>query len=202
VSWGLAAALLAAVGAGGCQSHSTLSSAPQKSNSSVAQRPAQSPVEKGRENSCREYVKRFYDWYSGPVKKDRRHPDGERNVDDSIILRNNYMNSRLYSLLKADRDAQLRSNEIVGLEFDPFTNSQDNSPTFEVKSAAVEGNNCRAVVWGVDAGSHRETVEPELSDKTGDWKFVNFYYPNEASPWNNLIDGLIFLRSERKNRKG
>jgi hypothetical protein len=150
-----------------------------------------------REKSCRDFVQGFYDWYLSPVKKDREHPEGELGMGDAISFRRGDMSAELYSLLKADHDAQAHANAIVGLDFDPFTNSQDNSPKFEVKSAVVQNDDCRAVVWGMDAGTHRETVEPEATEKNSAWNFVNFHYRDGSKGGSTLQDSdLIEILKE------
>jgi hypothetical protein len=169
----------------------------------MVQKPVQTRVESDREKWCREFVQRFYDWYLRPGKRDREHPDGELGMDDAIRMQRSAMSGELYSSLKADRDAQAQARELVGLDFDPFTFSQDNSPKFEAKSTVVHGDDCRAGVWGIETGVHRETVEPEAKEEEGAWKFVNFHYRYEfqdRSPprESDLIEILKENASDRK----
>jgi hypothetical protein len=204
---GLAAlglAPLLASGFSACRDHPTVS--PQKGSNPDAEQPVAAHVETDEEKSCREFVQGFYDWYLSPVKKDRHHPLGDREMDDAIRVRRKDLSVELYTLLKADRVAQARAHELVGLDFDPFTNSQDNSPKFVVRSVLVKDEDCRAIVWGMNKGNHRETVEPELIAKDGSWVFVNFHYHYEASDGDPPSEGDVIqllknLSNDRKRSK-
>ena len=182
---------LAAIGVSGCRSHSAASPAQQMAVQRVAQQSAEARVETDQEKSCREFVQGFYDWYTSPAQKDRDHPDGSRNWPDVLKMRKPDLSPELSRLLKADltSKANEREGDLVGLEDDPFTNSQDNSPKFRVESAVIENGNCRSVVWGMDGGTHRETVEPEAMKADGKWRFINFHYRDDFENGKPSVDG-------------
>jgi hypothetical protein len=198
--------LLVVVGFCGCRSQSAVSTAQQKAEQPVAHQPAQARVETDQERSCREFVQGFYDWYTTPIKPDRLHTTGELSFDDVLRLKANLFDRKLLELLKEDRDVQNRNpGYITGLESDPFFNSQDPMSKYAVRLVKVEGENCRAQVWGVPDGERAvgsiPDVEPELTIFKRRWAFVNFHYPNGNFPWNDLIDELDWLRKNRSTSK-
>lgn len=84
-------------------------------------------------------------------------------------------------MLVVDDEAQSKSNEIVGLDFDPILNTQDPSSKFIVRSTSVKSGRCKAAVIGVNQGVEDEHVMPELVYSNGRWVFVNFYYQSEVA---------------------
>jgi len=163
----------------------------------------QAQTDTAREISCRLFVQNFYDWYEAPVVPSAVRKAGQLSSDDVIQLKPGLFSDVLLNLLQQDREAQAKAKgDLVGLDFDPFYNSQDPSPKFQVQSVHVQGDHCRAVVRGVDAGQLREDVEPELKAETGRWVFVNFHYdPGSSTADVNLVDQLLALRAERGEAK-
>jgi len=168
--------LLVPIGVSSCRDHSPASRQPEKSSLPVVQPLVQTRIETEREKSCREFVQSFYDWYESPVERDPQHPSGTLDMDDVIRSRGQVLSGQLYTLLKAERDAQARAHELVGLDFDPFFNSQDPSSKFLVESVDVQLDHCNAVVNGVEGTQKRELVKPELVAIGESWAFVNFHY--------------------------
>ena len=200
------AAVLFVTGLSSCRGRSPVSSTPQTAAQPVAQQAAQALVETDDEKSCREFVQGFYDWYAAPVKRDQQHRAGVLSSDDVLRFRPYIFDARLFKLLKEDRDVQSRNpGYITGLESDPFFNSQDPMPKYQVQSVTIKDGHCRALVQGVAdekfAATEKQQVEPELALKGTKWIFVNFHYPDESYPWDNLIDELIWLRNERSHPK-
>jgi len=145
------------------------------------------------------FVQNFYDWYENPARSSADSRVGHLSSEDVIQLKPGLFSDVLLNLLQEDREAQAKAkDDIVGLDFDPFFNSQDPSPKFTVQSVHINGDHCRAVVRGVDAGQLREDVEPELRAEAGRWVFVNFHYdPGSSTTDVNLIDQLLILRANR-----
>ena len=156
----------------------------------------QARVDTDEERSCRGFVQGFYYWYLKPVPEDKQHTFGQLDMDDVVRRRPGVLARELYADLKADRVAQAHAPDLVGLDFDAFTGSQDNSLKFEVKSVSVNDANCLATVWGVDQGAHRETVEPESKYLNGKWAFVDFRYLDDGS---DLMEQLKVLGRDREN---
>jgi hypothetical protein len=189
-----------------CRDHSAPVPTAQAVVHPVIQQPAKPAAESDREKSCRIFVQDFYDWYVAPTNTDAQHKTGELSSDDAVQRKPQLFESKLLKLLVEDRRVQDRNpGYITGLDFDPFTNSQDPDPKYEAKSAAIWDERCRVSVWGKRDGEQRAEVDPdveaELEFTSGKWLFINFDYPSNKYPWDNLVDILNFLRNERKQAK-
>ncbi len=168
----------------------------------VAPVPGPTRFEAGEEKSCREFVQEFYDWYIEPAPEGELHTSGQPDMDDAVRRKPGMFAHALYVGLKEDLNAQAHAHEIVGLDFDAFTGGQDNSPKFEVKKVTVKDGNCRATVWGVDQGAHRETVEAVLAILNGKWIFVDFGYPELGSTLMEQLRLNRVGREEDAKKKG
>lgn len=144
--------------------------------------------------SCRAFVQGFYDWYV-PIASQE---GGVNPSDIALQRRAGSFSTELATALKKDSEAQRHSHEIVGLDWDPFLASQDPSPRFVVDSVKPTVNHCTAVVYGIDHGSRREKVMPELAFTNGRWVFVNFHYEDRDL---GKYDLLETLRELAKNRQ-
>jgi hypothetical protein len=155
------------------------------------------------EKDCREFVQRFYDWYFDRLNEEMKTSTRSRAQNPVLKFRPEALTPRLRTLLREDIRAQARNRDyIVGLDFDPFINAEDWEGAYRVENVTLNGDTCRATVWGSDTGAKREIVAPELKLENGRWIFVNFHYPGSANPNDkNLIDLLIQLRNDRKHSK-
>jgi hypothetical protein len=144
-----------------------------------------------RVKSCRDFVQGFYDWY---VR------EGQSNYELALKNKSSALSPELWHALREDFAAQAKApDEIVGLDGDPFLNSQDPSEHFFVGDTRLVGKRCLAVVRGITSGKKREYVEPELALKNGRWVFVNFHYgKSKISSDENLISELKALREDRR----
>jgi hypothetical protein len=196
--------LFALVGVASCRDHSAASPAPKETTQQIAKQPVKARGETEQEKDCREFVQGFYDWYFDRLNSQNKGQSKATAVDDVVRLKPELLTARLRQMLKEDRDAASKSaGEIVGLDFDPYINAQDWEGKYSVEGATVNGGNCRASVWGTDAGKKREMVDPELELTVGKWVFVNFHYPGELDTRNeNLIAVLTGLREDRKHPHG
>jgi hypothetical protein len=70
----------------------------------------------------------------------------------------------------------------VGLDFDPFLNSQDPSERFVVESVVMKGAGCWVKVRGISKRQAQETVVPEVACTNGRCQFVNFHYEYDGHP--------------------
>jgi|HubBroStandDraft_5_1064220.scaffolds.fasta_scaffold34341_3 hypothetical protein len=151
--------------------------------------------------SCRAFVQEFYDWY---VKAEAT--PALRNGWLSLAkARPHALSASLQKQLDADyRASAANSQEIVGLDFDPFLNSQDPSKKFAVQNVTVKDGGCTAEVRGVADGGLQERVNPELDQKGGAWEFINFHYPG-ADPKDggeqDLVSILKQLSEDRHKRR-
>lgn len=193
--------LFAMLAVSACKSHSAVAPTQQRAVQSVAQQQVQARIETAQEKSCQEVVRGFYDWYFDRLNSEAKGQSNGSALDDLLRLKPELLTAKLRQMLREDRDsASKNAGEIVGLDFDPYINAQDWEGKYFVESATVQGSNCRASVWGTDAGKKREIVDPELESDKGKWVFVNFHYPGEPDARNeNLIAVLEGLREDRKH---
>ncbi len=151
----------------------------------MAQQPASVPTEE----SCRSFVQGFYDWYL---------PRASRSAEaypTTLKTKSAWFSPMLLQALKQDYAAsQANPNEVVGLDFDPFLNSQDPSPKFKVTGAKVQGTRCSAEVHGITDRVNNEEVHPELNFVNGAWQFANFRYEQGS----DLMSVLKSLRADRQ----
>jgi Protein of unknown function (DUF3828) len=202
-TWRFGCLLLALLGVNSCRSHSSIQLQPAKSSQAVVQQPALTGLEAGQEKSCSEFVQGFYDWYFDRLNRVSNKTNAASTIDGVLRRKPMILTVQLARLLKEDVEAAAKSpGEIVGLDFDPFINAQDWEGKYSVQSVTIEGNNCRASVWGTDSGAKREIVDPELNFINGQWVFANFHYPGSSGPRDeNLIDMLMALRNDRAHPK-
>jgi hypothetical protein len=142
------------------------------------------------EQSCRHFVQEFYDWYLPMAQADNQGPAWNL----ALKYGGDAFSPELSARIQEDSDAQSKADEIVGLDFDPFLNSQDPSEQFLVESITRKGDTCSAEVRGIQAGQREETVLPEIMFKDGRWIFVDFHYDNNSS----LLEILKQLREDRR----
>ena len=150
------------------------------------------------EDSCRRFVQGFYDWYVPKALKESDTPA----LDLALKVKSSAFDARLLQALREDSAARAKvADEIVGLDFDPFLNTQDLGQRYVVGKVTRKGDGCRADVHVVVSGkrSAKPDVVPELVLKQGRWLFVNFHYPeSKDSKDENLLSILDVLRKDRK----
>ena len=151
----------------------------------IAQQAAAQPTEQ----SCRRFVQNFYDWYVPRILK------SATTYDTALKSKAALFSPLLVRALREDLAAsKANSGEIVGLDFDPFLNSQDPSTKFSVTKAQVQGMKCSAEVRGIADGISNEEVHPELAFRNGTWQFVNFRYEQSS----DLLSMLKSLKADRQ----
>lgn len=139
-------------------------------------------------SSSRKFVEEFYGWYVPQAL--RHHATAAWNV--AVRYRGSAFSPELARLLREDSAAQAKCEELIGLDFDPFLNSQDPAKRYEVGEIHHEGRRYRVDIYSVQSGrrSEKANVSAELSKANGHWFFVNFYYPDDT-------DLLTILKSPR-----
>jgi hypothetical protein len=163
---------------------------------------AQDEKQHQTEQSCLSFVQQFYTWYFGRSMRNEKSRSTGPSWDEVLLLRPQVLSPELRELLKADLAAsRANSEDIVGLDWDPFLATQDPSSKFEVQSASLKNGHCYAVVNGIEHGKKHETVVPELAEAGAMWTFVNFHYKDQPPQDENLIGTLKLLRDERKKAK-
>jgi len=156
--------------------------------------PAQTLPAHSLKNSCRSFVQNFYDWYL---------PKAMKGQYESVIFhsrKTTFFAPPLLHALREDYLAQAKvKGEIVGLDEDPFLNSQDFSERFAVQNVVLRNGSCFAEVRGISSGKEMEYVEPELTRRKGHWIFVTFYYDRSGkNPTDDLVSILRSLKAERQ----
>lgn len=128
--------------------------------------------------SARTFVEGFYKWYLPEALRDH----GEPSWLIALRVKGENFDPRLVRLLRADAAAQAKCDDLVGLDFDPFLNSQDPSPEYAVREIRRHGHIYRAEIYSVQSGQKSSTpdVTAIVEQTRGRWRFVNFYYPRGA----------------------
>lgn len=154
-------------------------------------------VSRSTEAACRKAVQEFYNWYVPRMMREVR----VSARDQALMTRPRNFSPELRRRLAEDGAAAAKSpDEIVGLDFDPFVNSQDPASRYVAKRVYRVGNGYRVEVHGVIDGkaNAKPDVIPELAQSRGRWTFVNFHYPAEgAEPKTDLLNVLRVLRNSR-----
>lgn len=141
------------------------------------------------------FVQEFYNWYVAEAF------NGGSGEGWFLVLkqRSNDLNPRLYRALKGDADAQAQSQGmIVGIDFDPFLNSQDPCERYIVGTVSKQRNVYSANVYGICSGEkgHTPDIVAEVMRNGQRWQFVNFLYPNI----NSDLLGILQLQSQDRKR--
>ena len=144
--------------------------------------------------SCRTFVQNFYDW----------HVAHQTNFETAMRWKRSVLSPQLRDALLEDLAASRKNaNETVGLDFDPFVNSQDPAPLYRVGKTTVNAGSCFAEVHGVPSDrKDQPDVTAELRPENGSWRFVNFHYGSDNGAENeNLISILRRLKRDREQAK-
>jgi hypothetical protein len=152
------------------------------------------------ERSCRAAVQAFYDRYARLVQQDR---PTLAPWDRAVKARPASFDRELRRWLAVDAAARARRHdEIVGLDFDPFLNSQDPARVYRVQRIVRGKAGYRAYVHAVYAGkvSRAPSVMPELVQRRGRWTFVNFHYLLDEH-LTETADLLSFLKGRDRERR-
>jgi len=147
--------------------------------------------------SAKGFVQSFYTWYIPQMTKNVPVPSDQRILKE----RASSFSPTLLAMLKEDMAASAKvTDEIVGLDFDPFINGQD-TPTRYLAGKVIPKDKCYWVeVFDVSSGKkgNRPAVTPEVKFVKGQWIFTNFHYGKTNIPENeNLISILKALKASR-----
>jgi hypothetical protein len=159
---------------------------------------AQSSASRDMRKSCRDFVQGFYEWYVPKAVKESGAPASHL----AVMYKSSVFSPDLLRALKEDSQAQAKAKgEIVGLEFDPFLNTQDPSPRYVLDKIISKDDGCLVEVYSISSGkkSAKPAVVAELVFKGGHWMFVNFHYGrSKRSEDENLVSTLKNLRADRQ----
>jgi len=154
-------------------------------------RPQQKIDDLGIRESLHAFVQDFYDWYVPIALRDHAVPAW----DFALKYRKQVFSAELFRALKEDSDAQAKASDLVGLDFDPFLNSQDPSKRYEADSSTQKGNEYEVKVYAIGSGKKSDVpaVIAELVYNDRQWQFINFQYPDSG----DLLSNLKLLRDDR-----
>jgi Protein of unknown function (DUF3828) len=151
-------------------------------------------------NSCKAYLQEFYNWYAVRSDYDVKHRVQAPPSNDVLTMRPQALSPELAQLLKQVNDAQANSKEEIGLDSDPFSNSQDVSSSYVVESATIKNDHCMTVVSGYEKKLKEETVMPELAPVGTSWQIVNIHYGKGMNTDDmTMIDTLKILIAQFKS---
>jgi len=144
------------------------------------------------EDSPRKFVQDFYDWYV-PLTA---HTHNAAASDVAIKKKSTIFSAELLKALKADTLAQSKSpGELVGLDWDPFLNSQSQVDRCVIGNISSKNGTYRVDVYDILDGKKEKkpSIIPELKQENGHWIFVNFWNADGG----NLLNDLRKLSKER-----
>ena len=152
---------------------------------------AQTTSSEKLETSARHFVQSFYDWYAPVAVSENKEPAWKI----AIAKRNSFFDPHLRQALELDLAAQAKSpGQIVGLDFDPFLNSQDPDKKYKAAKVSAHGGRVLVDVYAVQRNTaDKPAVIAEIEERSGSWVFVNFLYPDNG----DLLAVLSRLRKYR-----
>ena len=145
------------------------------------------------EDSPRKFVEDFYKWYV-PMAA-RPHSEDASNI--ALKKKSSAFSAELLKALKEDALAASKSpGEIVGLDWDPFLNSQSQIDRCVIGNITAKNGAFRVDIYDVLAGKKdkKPAIIAEVKQENGHWIFVNFWNPDGG----NLLSELRELSKSRK----
>lgn len=141
------------------------------------------------------FVQGFYDWY---VQQSQRHKDMS-SVELALKDKPGLFSDAILRGLHEDLEASAKSpDEVVGLDFDPFLNSQEVCAPYKVGKITKVKGGYRVEVSGSCPKDCDDSGQPDViaEAKTlkGKWVFTDFIYPGNA----DLFTVLSALKDERQ----
>lgn len=150
--------------------------------------------------SARDFVQQFYGWYV-PQALNNHHGSA---WDLALKDKGDEFSPNLLQALKEDSAAQAKvKDDIVGLDFDPFLDTQDPCKRYELGKITQSGSSYRVEVFSICSGKRQAApdVVCEVQGNNGQWKFVNFYYPNMMKDYPNSANLSAMLKLLREERQ-
>jgi hypothetical protein len=143
-------------------------------------------------DSVKVFVQGFYDWYVPKALSSHSTTAWSTAVKE----KGSCFSPELGRKLREDSEAQAKDEgEIVGLDFDPFLNSQDPGRRYSVGKVVPKGDSYLVEVHRIIPGKPEAklTATAEVTGKNGQWHLVNFIYPGG----HNLLGVLKALKDDR-----
>lgn len=145
--------------------------------------------------SARKFVQAFYDWYA-PMAVKAPSLDAVLKKKPSVLAP-----ALAHALKEYLADETKSSGELVGLDFDPFLNSQDPVARYHVVSVKKEGKGYRVRVQSAPMPGSTDTtsVVAEVARRNGKWCFTNFRYPEGSDLLKELATSSTTARSQARD---
>jgi hypothetical protein len=145
------------------------------------------------EDSVRKFAQDFYRWYVPIAAK------GNEGTPFAIAIkqRPSSFSPQLLQALQDDAGAQAKAvGEMVGLDFDPFLNSQDPSNHYVIGSINLKNDGYWVDIHtSKSEKAHAKTsVIAVVNQSGGHWFFSNFRFPNGG----DLLETLEALKHDRQ----
>ena len=135
-----------------------------------------------------QFTQAFYDWYAVH----------ETNLDTAVKLRPEVFGPELLRALRGDIAASSHSpNEVVGLDWDPLTGSQDPCLPMKVDVVTRRGDTLLVAMRGMCTDAEpRSTPDalPELLHTRSGWVFVDIRHGSDTG---SLLHDLAQFQRER-----
>jgi hypothetical protein len=160
----------------------------------VAQEKKSTPTKE----SCLNFVQEFYGWYV-PKARDIN----VNSLDLALKERRSAFSAELIKGVESV-EADARSHQEAGLDFDWVLNSQDpgdaGDPGYVVSNSKLSGYICRVDVLRQRPDGKGESISPALKFENGRWRFTNFHYPDSPYPQSENLLSMIsgYLRTARE----
>ena len=136
----------------------------------------------------------FYQWYVPLAVSENQEPAS----DIAIKKRASLFSSRLIKALKDDSDASRKSpDEIVGLDWDPFLDTQDPDQKYVLGNITKDRGRFFVRIHALRAGkkSAKPSVTAVVAQEKGKWVFADFL----SSDGQGLLKALSALKKDREN---
>jgi len=154
--------------------------------------------------SARVFVQKFYDQYSVLVNEDgfaKKHNASQFAF--TFKTHEGYFDQELHDAIAAYFKTPLKDE--IGLDFDPIINAQDDRKGYETVDVKQKGNNFLVGIHDIQKGKSKKqilasetAVIAEVTNVKGQWKFVNFIYPELKDDNSDLLSILKTLQKEQK----
>jgi hypothetical protein len=130
------------------------------------------------EAGARAFVQGFYDWYAGRMLAASRSKSGKGfGFDDAIRQRPDSFSPELKRLLEEDIAASRKCpSEVVGLDWDPFLETQDTPGSYVVGKVEKTGQGFRMSIDDkkIPKGERNPVAQADVTFMGGHWTFVDF----------------------------
>ncbi len=143
-------------------------------------------------DSAHRFVQSFYTWYVPVAKK-------SPGLDALLKSKPTALEPGLLQALQRDLEAQKKNSEdIVGIDFDPFLYAQDFASRYELGNTSERDGHYFVEVFGVTSGkkSKQPDLVAEVAKAAGGWQFVNFQYP-DGTDLRSLLQTLAKQRGDK-----